>query len=496
MNLFFAGHQEKYAVEQTLLTLFPQERPVYPDTPPGGDNELVLSFSRGSQWCTARAVLRRGGKTYVRQCRVAAAELPAEDPVVSTRLTRRTLQRAFYLAAVDCLGTEPPWGMLSGVRPVKLPTRAMEAGASPRQAEAMLRDQYRVSPLRRQLAMDCAQASLAVKRDLKPQEISLYVGIPFCPTRCAYCSFISASGSANRLIPDYLDALLAEIDAAGAAARRAGKTVRSVYLGGGTPTTLEAPQLAELLDRLRRAFQLAPGTECTVEAGRPDTITREKLIAIREGGGNRISVNPQTMSDKVLAAVGRRHTARQTIEAFYQAVRAGFDDINMDLIAGLPDDDEEGFADSIRQVLALGPSNITVHTLALKKGAALFSSRAPLPPQEAVAAMLAGAEDALRDNGYEPYYLYRQKYMSGSFENTGWCRPGYTGLYNIYMMEELHTILSLGGGGMNKINLPEEKLARYHNPKIPQDYISRIDTILQQKDEIFSLLRQIREQNP
>ena len=193
MNLFFAGHQEKYAVEQTLLTLFPQERPVYPDTPPGGDNELVLSFSRGSQWCTARAVLRRGGKTYVRQCRVAAAELPAEDPVVSTRLTRRTLQRAFYLAAVDCLGTEPPWGMLSGVRPVKLPTRAMEAGASPRQAEAMLRDQYRVSPLRRQLAMDCAQASLAVKRDLKPQEISLYVGIPFCPTRCAYCSFISAS---------------------------------------------------------------------------------------------------------------------------------------------------------------------------------------------------------------------------------------------------------------------------------------------------------------
>lgn len=217
---------------------------------------------------------------------------------------------------------------------------------------------------------------------------------------------------------------------------------------------------------------------------------------IKAGGATRISINPQTMSDKVLAAVGRRHTARQTIEAFYQAVRAGFDDINMDLIAGLPDDDEEGFADSIRQVLALGPSNITVHTLALKKGAALFSSRAPLPPQEAVAAMLAGAEDALRDNGYEPYYLYRQKYMSGSFENTGWCRPGYTGLYNIYMMEELHTILSLGGGGMNKINLPAEKLARYHNPKIPQDYISRIDTILQQKDEIFSLLRQIREQNP
>ena len=168
----------------------------------------------------------------------------------------------------------------------------------------------------------------------------------------------------------------------------------------------------------------------------------------------------------------------------------------MDLIAGLPADDAASFADSIRQVLDLNPSNITVHTLALKKGAALFGSRMELPPQEAVAAMLTGAEDALRRSGYEPYYLYRQKYMSGSFENTGWCRPGYTGLYNIYMMEELHTILSLGGGGMNKINLPEEKLARYHNPKIPQDYISRIDTILQQKDEIFSILRGLREQNP
>ena len=262
------------------------------------------------------------------------------------------------------------------------------------------------------------------------------------------------------------------------------------------PFPIRAPQMAQLLEAIHTSFDLSRCLEFTVEGGRPDTLDEEKLRVIKAGGATRISINPQTMSDKVLAAVGRRHTARQTIEAFYQAVRAGFDDINMDLIAGLPDDDEEGFADSIRQVLALGPSNITVHTLALKKGAALFSSRAPLPPQEAVAAMLAGAEDALRDNGYEPYYLYRQKYMSGSFENTGWCRPGYTGLYNIYMMEELHTILSLGGGGMNKINLPAEKLARYHNPKIPQDYISRIDTILQQKDEIFSLLRQIREQNP
>ena len=414
----------------------------------------MLSFSRGSQWCTARAVLRRGGKTYVRQCRVAAAELPAEDPVVSTRLTRRTLQRAFYLAAVDCLGTEPPWGMLSGVRPVKLPTRAMEAGASPRRAEAMLRDQYRVSPLRRQLAMDCAQASLAVKRDLKPQEISLYVGIPFCPTRCAYCSFISASGSANRLIPDYLDALLAEIDAAGAAARRAGKTVRSVYLGGGTPST--------------------------VEAGRPDTITREKLIAIREGGGNRISVNPQTMSDPVLAAIGRSHRAQDIRRAYALARETGVGAVNMDLIAGLPADTPAGFRRTVEEVLAMAPENITVHTLALKKGARLRQEETPLPSGTDVAAMLDFAWAALRQAGYLPYYLYRQKFMSGSFENVGWCKPGFVNVYNICMMEELHTVLSLGAGGVTKL-VEGGVVRRLANPKYPQEYLRNMGAIQAEK---------------
>ena len=364
-------------------------------------------------------------------------------------------------------------------------------------AERLLREAYFVSPARAKLCVDASRHTIEAAKLLGPDDLSVYIGIPFCPTRCAYCSFVSQSIERfGEFLPAYLDALLREIAHTGKLLRDSGFHIRTLYIGGGTPTTLSSAQMAQLLEAIHTSFDLSRCLEFTVEGGRPDTLDEEKLRVIKAGGATRISINPQTMSDKVLAAVGRRHTARQTIEAFYQAVRAGFDDINMDLIAGLPDDDEEGFADSIRQVLALGPSNITVHTLALKKGAALFSSRAPLPPQEAVAAMLAGAEDALRDNGYEPYYLYRQKYMSGSFENTGWCRPGYTGLYNIYMMEELHTILSLGGGGMNKINLPAEKLARYHNPKIPQDYISRIDTILQQKDEIFSLLRQIREQNP
>ena len=203
-----------------------------------------------------------------------------------------------------------------------------------------------------------------------------------------------------------------------------------------------------------------------------------------------------SMEDAVLRACGRPHSADDVVRAYREAVEAGFDAINMDLIAGLPQDTVEGFCRSLDQVAALNPSNITVHTLALKKGADLFEKRGNLPSAQDVTDMVAYANETLSRLGYKPYYLYRQKYMSGSFENVGWSRDGMDCLYNIYMMEEIHTILSLGGGGMNKINLPEEKLARYHNPKIPQDYISRIDTILQQKDDIFSILRGLREQHP
>jgi len=484
MKLFFTGHGEKYAVEQTLLTLFPRERPVYPQEKPGGDNELELTFSRGPVWCTATAVLRREGKAFTKRARVKTADLSEEDPVLATRLTRRTLQRAFYLAAMDCLGTEPPWGMLSGVRPVKLPTRAMEAGATPRQAEAELRDRYRVSPDRRRLAMDCARASLAVKRDLKPREISLYVGIPFCPTRCAYCSFISSSGSANKLIPDYLAALLREIAAAGEAVTAAGRTVRTVYVGGGTPTTLSAPQLGTLLDAVRTAFHLAPGTEFTVEAGRPDTITRDRLEAIRAGGGTRISVNPQTMSDRVLSIIGRSHRAEDIRRAYALAREVNVGLINMDLIAGLPGDTAGGFRDTLEQVMDLAPENITVHTLALKKGARLRQEEATLPQGETVAAMLDFAWTRLRAGGYVPYYLYRQKFMSGSFENVGWCLPGAESQYNICMMEELHTVLSLGAGGVTK-TVADGCVGRLANPKYPQEYLRTIEEIVAEKRRVF-----------
>ena len=300
----------------------------------------------------------------------------------------------------------------------------------------------------------------------------------------------------GEFLPPFLDCLIREIEYTGALLKRSGWHIRSLYIGGGTPTTLSTPQMTRLLDAIGTHFDLSRSLEFTVEGGRPDTLDLAKLRAIRAGGATRISIIPQTMSDSVLRAIGRRHTAAETVEAFQMAREAGFDDINMDLIAGLPGDTPASFSETVRQVLALEPSNVTVHTLALKKGADLFQRRVTLPTREDVAQMLDASGRQLRAAALEPYYLYRQKYMSGSFENVGWCRAGYTGYYNIYMMEELHSILSLGGGGMNKINLPAGALERFHNPKYPQDYIQRIDTVLRQKDEIFALLAQTRAPRP
>lgn len=487
MKLYLKGHDYKYAAEQMLLTLFPGERPSYPDRPAGeGEDSLTLSLSLGARWATARAVLTRDGRRWTAAAR---APVPAPDAgrVERDRVLQRVVKNAFYRAGVQALGREPPWGGLTGVRPVKLPTRALEQGATRRQADRLLRDLYRVSAPRRALALDCAQATLAAKRTLAPEDVSLYVGVPFCPTRCAYCSFVSADvGRTFSLMEPYVDALCREIAAAGAAVRRGGRRIKSVYIGGGTPTTLSPALLDRLMGALEGAFDLSACAEYTVEAGRPDTITAEKLSVLRERGCTRVSVNPQSMDDRVLAAIGRAHSAADILQAWDLVRRAGFPYANMDLIAGLPTDTPEGFRASLDQVLSLGPENVTVHTLALKKGSRLtLEKNGALPAPEQVSAMLDYAWGALRAAGYAPYYLYRQKYMSGGFENVGWCRPGAESLYNICMMEELHTILSLGSGGVTKLIDPRAgSLVRQANPKYPKEYIETLDPILQAKENL------------
>ena len=481
MKLLLIDHEERYCVEQMQLALFPLE-PMEPMTAEFDGDGAVSRLIREGDALIARTTVTIGGIT-----RTAVVEIPAEDETVSDR--RQILQQSYYKAALPFLKKAPAWGALSGVRPTKLTTRCLKAGLNDEETIRHMERVYFVTPQRAKLALDCSKYTMFATEQMEPQDVSLYVGIPFCPTRCAYCSFVSKTiGKNTDLMEPYLEALHKELRITGKLMATSGKMVRTIYIGGGTPTTLTARQMKALLDCIRESFDLSRCIEFTVEGGRPDTLDQEKLCVIAENGADRMSINPQSMVDSVLEASRRPHTAADVERSYGQAVNAGFAAINMDLIAGLPTDDFEGFKHSLDTTIALSPANITVHTLAIKKGADLYEKRDGLSPDEEVSRMVDYAEDTLRNAGYEPYYLYRQKYMSGSFENVGWCRPGTACLYNIYMMEELHTIISVGGGGMNKVNLPDGKLQRFHNPKFPQQYIEMIDDVLRQKEELFNLM--------
>jgi len=475
MKLTLIGHEDLYAVEQLQLALFPPESQE--------QDQAISTLHRGKTWLTAVTTITRAGKTTRAIRRFKATE-------ETVRARRRCLQQSYYLAALPHLDAAPAWGALSGVRPTKITTKHLLEGGTPASADKLLRDIYFVTADRRQLALDCSSSTVKAAAQAQAQDLSVYLGIPFCPTRCSYCSFVSRTvGKHTELLDPYLQALEKEIRVTGKLLANSGKTVRTIYIGGGTPTTLSADQMAWLMDCITDAFDVSRCMEFTVEGGRPDTLDAQKLRTIAAHGADRMSINPQTMIDSVLKACGRPHNATDVLRAYEQACQAGFKAINMDLIAGLPTDSYDGFCYSLDTVLALAPANITVHTLALKKGADLFEKRAALSDAGQVAKMVEYANGQLRSGNYKPYYLYRQKYMSGSFENVGWSRDGLDCLYNIYMMEELHTIVSLGGGGMNKVNFPDGSLQRFHNPKFPEQYIAQIDTVLAQKEEMFQLLQ-------
>ena len=472
MKLTLIGHDDLYAVEQLQMALFTTTQ----------EGEAVSRLHRGNTWLTAVTTITREGKTTRSVRRLKAAS-------ETVRLRRQTLQQSYYLAALPHLERAPAWGALSGVRPTKISTKHLLEGGTRKSADKLFRDVYYVSADRRELALDCTDSTVKAAKLLQPEDISLYVGIPFCPTRCSYCSFVSRTiGKKTELLDPYLEALEKEMALTGKLLANSGRKVRTIYIGGGTPTTLSTPQMARLLDSIRDSFDLSRCLEFTVEGGRPDTLDAEKLRTIARHGADRMSINPQTMIDSVLRACGRPHTAQDVLRAYDEAMSAGFKAVNMDLIAGLPTDNFDGFRRSLDAVAALEPANITVHTLALKKGADLFEKREGLSPAEAVTNMVNYANGTLRSLSYKPYYLYRQKYMSGSFENVGWSRDALDCLYNIYMMEEVHTILSLGGGGMNKVNFPDGSLQRFHNPKFPEQYIEMIADVLRQKEEMFALL--------
>ena len=411
MKLIFEGHDYRYAVEQSLLAFFPSERPVYG----GGDpNTARVRLTVEGRTASAATDLAVDSKTASGTSRIDVSG--AADAYERERLLQRAVKLSFFEAARSLTGVTPAWGALTGIRPAKLAAGLLEEGRSEAETDAILRDTYFVSESRRALCLPCAKAGLDAKRGLEKNEISLYIGIPFCPTRCAYCSFVSNSVEKSfHLVEPYLQALLAEVESAGAMVKELGLKIKSFYMGGGTPTTLTADQMGRLLEAVHTRFDLSGAVELTVEAGRPDTITAEKLAVLRKNGIDRVSVNPQSMSGKVLAAIGRRHSADDIRTAMELVQRAGFPHVNMDLIAGLPEDTPEQFRKTLDEAAAFGTDNITVHTLSLKKGSRITLEGTRIPTVEEVGEMLDYVPEKLRPLGFAPYYLYRQKYMSGSF---------------------------------------------------------------------------------
>ena len=471
MRLYFSGHDCRYAAEQSLLMLFPGEKPEYPEGSPSGER-CELRVSRGAKYTVCTALLVRSGAAF--RGRAQAENPDPADEYALRGCENRLVKLAFYRAALASGLPRPEWGSLSGVRPAKLMDAYLREGLSPRAAKGRFMREYFVSGSRAQLCLDAALAAQEAARSLDERDVCLYVGIPFCPTRCAYCSFVSQSVEKSmKLMEPFLDALLLDIRATAAETRRAGLRPVALYMGGGTPTTLSAAQLDRLCAALEREFDLSALREYTVEAGRPDTITAEKLRVLRAHGVVRVSVNPQTMSDSVLEAIGRRHTAQDIVDALALVRECGGFEVNMDLIAGLPTDTAGGFSRTLDAVLSLAPENVTVHTLSLKRGSGLTLAGRPLPEAGEVRAMLDEAMERLAGSGYAPYYLYRQKNMAGGFENVGWTKPGSENLYNICIMEELCSILAMGAGGSTKLVADGGKrIKRFIAPKYPQEYIS------------------------
>ncbi len=490
MKLYLYGHEYKYAVEQMLLTLFPDERPEYPDTPPEGER-MEVSLTRGGSLTTGSCALYRDGKVWRGAARAENAAMG--DPLQRDRICQRLVKNAIYRAALRSGVKKPAWGALTGVRPGKLLAGLMNVCPDERQAAKRFAKEYDVSPARVKLCLATTRETLKAEDSLGERDVCLYVGIPFCPTRCAYCSFVSQSVEKSmKLVPPFVDALEKEIAATAAQVKKLGLRPVSLYMGGGTPTTLEAPQLDRLCAVLAENFDLSALREYTVEAGRPDTITEEKLRVLRAHGVDRVSVNPQTMSDRVLELIGRRHTAADIVSALEKVRRVGGFDVNMDLIAGLPGDSAEGFRETLEKVLTLGAENVTVHTLSLKKGSRITLEETPIPGAEEVAAMLDYAGERLTAAGYAPYYLYRQKFMSGGFENVGWAKDGRVNLYNIVIMEELRSILAMGGGGSTKlVRLDGGRNIRLMAPKYPLEYIEKIDETCAEKEKISDFYRQL-----
>lgn len=398
------------------------------------------------------------------------------------------LCRMLYECMRELTGIRPQWGYLTGIRPVKKVNAMLDEGLSKEAVFSRLKEKYDVSDRKLELAFQTAVTQKIYFDSLDRRSFSLYISVPFCPSRCSYCSFVShsiESSGAKKLLPDYVEKLCGEIALTAEIAKELDLKADTIYIGGGTPTSLSAKQLEKVMDSVKKSFDISKIREYTVEAGRADTITEEKLRVIKEYGASRISINPQTMNDSVLKAIGRRHTAEDVVNCFRLARSLGFDNINMDTIAGLPTDTCEGFRHTIDALCGLDPESITIHTLTVKRSSGLFAQDS-IDIDSRISDMVNYGQETLGRHGYLPYYLYRQKNTVDNLENVGYAKKGFECLYNIYIMEEAQTILAAGAAGSTKLVNPNtNKIERLFNYKFPYEYISRHEKMLEKKQQIY-----------
>ena len=479
MNLYVKNHNFHFELENLTRLFFPNEKitvirdfsePQPPCIYTEVSDKITISVNIGS----------------FNKSETAVKKLTDDDnELVSAQL--------LYKLLCDFTGLTQPWGILMGVRPVKLLRRLAEE-SSEEQAVKKFEKDFFVSNEKIALSRETEHNERKILELSKPESFSLYVGIPFCPSRCSYCSFVMASiERAEKLIEPYTKLLCEEIKRTAEIANKLGLRLETVYFGGGTPTTLSAEQLDTVLRTVNKSFDMSTCREFTVEAGRPDTIDIAKLFALKENKVDRISINPQTVNDEVLKTIGRKHTAQQFFDAFELARKCGFDNINTDLIAGLPTDTPESFKNSLDSIVRLNAECITVHTLCMKRASRLTTEGVTLDLQQARDAreMLAYTQNILGQNEYIPYYMYRQSRMVGNLENVGWSKKGFESLYNVYVMDETHTILACGSGGVTKLkrNNPDY-LERIFNFKYPYEYIDRFDELIQRKSGIMQFYGQ------
>ena len=492
----YLNHAFHYETENLVRLFFPNDKITVCQEPPTETTRplvtaLILPEDGGQRIFVSAAA----ENFYAEDTVLVSADSMAEGYEADKQL-ERTLAVTLYGLLVKLTGRQQPWGILTGVRPIKLFRRLAEQ-YDEAYAKNYFQKELLVSREKTDLSAVTEKYEKRVLALSRPRSFSLYVSIPFCPSRCSYCSFVSQTiENAKKLIEPYFTLLCQELAATAEIAAACQLQLESVYIGGGTPTTLSAEQLRTLIETIRRCFDMTTCREFTVEAGRPDTIDSDKLQAIMEGGADRISINPQTLNDDVLHVIGRRHSAQEALEAFALAREIGFRHINMDLIAGLPTDTPESFIQTLDKLCDLSPESITVHTLSMKRSSRLTLQGSALDTvkESPAAVMLRYGEQKLTAEGYHPYYLYRQTRMEGNLENVGWAKDGFDGLYNIFVMDETHTILGCGAGAVTKLKKPlSESLERIFNYKYPYEYINGFDELLRRKERVTTFYDELAE---